>query len=80
MTPSMHLHALMGGYPNEPLVRHALEQAYALGHEFGLERAAEIVDRCNKEGHYNAIGAAKRIRALKVTLPEDRPAISEDFL
>ena len=30
-----------------------------------LEEAAQIVDHCNREGPYNAIGAAKRIRALK---------------
>jgi hypothetical protein len=29
-----------------------------------LERAAEIVDECNREGPYHAIGAAWRIRAL----------------
>lgn len=30
-----------------------------------LEEAATVVDQCNREGPYNAIGAAKRIRALK---------------
>ena len=30
-----------------------------------LEEAAKVVDQCNREGPYNAIGAAKRIRALK---------------
>jgi hypothetical protein len=30
-----------------------------------LEEAANIVDQCNREGPYNAIGAAERIRARK---------------
>jgi len=30
-----------------------------------LEEAAKVVDQCNREGPYNAIAAAKRIRALK---------------
>jgi hypothetical protein len=29
-----------------------------------VERCAQIVDECNREGPYNAIGAARRIRAL----------------
>jgi hypothetical protein len=31
------------------------------------ERCAQVVDQCNREGPYNAIGAASRIRALKET-------------
>jgi hypothetical protein len=30
-----------------------------------IERCAAIVDQCNREGPYNAIAAAPRIRALK---------------
>lgn len=30
-----------------------------------IERCAAVVDQCNREGPYNAIGAAPRIRALK---------------
>lgn len=30
-----------------------------------IEAAADIVDDCNREGPYNAIGAASRIRSLK---------------
>ena len=30
-----------------------------------IEVAAKIVDDCNREGPYNAIGAASRIRELK---------------
>lgn len=30
-----------------------------------IEQCAAIVDLCNREGPYQAIGAAKRIRALK---------------
>jgi hypothetical protein len=29
-----------------------------------IERCAQVVDECNREGPYNAIGAASRIRAL----------------
>lgn len=29
-----------------------------------LEMAAQIIDQCNREGPYEAIGGAKRIRAL----------------
>jgi hypothetical protein len=30
------------------------------------ERCAQVVDQCNREGPYNAIGAASRIRALEL--------------
>jgi hypothetical protein len=30
-----------------------------------IERCASVVDQCNREGPYNAIAAAPRIRALK---------------
>ena len=30
-----------------------------------IERCAAVVDQCNREGPYNAIAAAPRIRALK---------------
>jgi hypothetical protein len=52
--------------PGGPGIIFDLERAFSLGHEFGIERAAAIVDQCNREGPYNAIGAASRIRALKV--------------
>jgi hypothetical protein len=64
MTPAMHLNALalsFSGHADFEAIRLALEQAFALG----IDRAAEVVDRCNREGPYNAIGAAKRIRALQ---------------
>jgi hypothetical protein len=34
-------------------------------HNNAIEAAAQIVDECNREGPYNAIGAARRIRELK---------------
>jgi ElaB/YqjD/DUF883 family membrane-anchored ribosome-binding protein len=34
-------------------------------HNAAIEAAAQIVDQCNREGPYNAIGAASRIRELK---------------
>ena len=69
MTPSMHLSAIMASYvdnPSKDQVKLDLQRAFDLGHEYGLSRAADEVDKCNREGPYNAIGAAKRIRALKV--------------
>ena len=69
MTPSMHLSAIclsFSGHPDAQAINLALHRAYSLGHEFGVERAASVVDCCNREGPYNAIGAASRIRALKV--------------
>ena len=69
MTPSMRLSAIMASYvdnPNKDQVMLGLQRAFDLGHEYGLLRAADEVDRCNREGPYNAIGAAKRIRALRV--------------
>lgn len=69
MTPSMHLSAIIASYcdhPDRERITLDLHRAMSLGHAFGLERAADEVDRCNREGPYNAIGAAKRIRALPV--------------
>lgn len=37
---------------------------YAIWNE-AIEAAAKIIDECNREGPYNAIGGAKRIRELK---------------
>lgn len=52
------------------------------GYRQGLEAAARVVDQCNQEGPYNAIGAATRIRALKIGAePDDGvlvPRIPED--
>ena len=83
MTPAMHLHAIKAAWSHHPdadALLYVIEQAYALGHEFGIERAAEVVDQCNREGPYNAIGAAARIRALKVRGPSSPTTeISEDF-
>ena len=83
MTPSMHLSALALSFSAEPhaeAIRLALDRAFSLGHEFGLERAADEVDRCTREGPYNAIGAAKRIRALKVVEVREVPTSTESFL
>lgn len=33
-------------------------------HVTTLKEAAELVDQCNREGPYNAIGAGSRLRAL----------------
>lgn len=83
MTPSMRLTAIKATYTKGPVgdaIRDDLEKAFALGHEFGRDRAADVVDQCNKEGPYNAIGAASRIRALKVRLPENVATVDKDFL
>lgn len=80
MTPSMRLAKLKGKFnPNAQYIYDALDEAYALGHEFGIERAAEIVDQCNHEGPYNAVGAALRIRALKVERINPACTVDQDF-
>lgn len=69
MTPSMHLSVIKASYagsPDSAAICHDLDRAFSLGHEFGIERAAGVVDQCNKEGPYNAVGAGSRIRALVV--------------
>ena len=83
MTPSMHLSAIKATYthlPDGQAICHDLERAFALGHEFGIDRAADVVDQCNEEGPYNAIGAASRIRALRVEEVQPVATINEDFL
>lgn len=83
MTPSMHLSAIKAAYASNvdaETVHYDLERAFALGHEFGVERAAQVVDQCNKEGPYNAIGAASRIRALKIEGVKPVATIDSDFL
>jgi hypothetical protein len=37
-----------------------------------IERCAAVVDQCNREGPYQAIAAARRIRALKDFTEEPR--------
>ncbi len=83
MTPSMHLSAIVlsfSGHPDAEAIKLALHRAYSLGHEFGVYRAAEVVDRCNREGPYNAIGAAGRIRALRIIEPQKTFDAEESFL
>ena len=82
MTPSMHLSAIKAAYAHTQdarAIQHDLERAFSLGHEFGIERAAEEVDRCNREGPYNAIGAASRIRKLVVVEVQPVTTIDQDF-
>lgn len=53
MTPAMHLHAIIASYAGHKQsrqIRYDLERAHGLGQEFGTERAAQVVDHCNKEG------------------------------
>src|ERR1700719_4429423 len=57
-----------------------LDEAFSLGHEFGLERAADVVDQCNRDGPYNAIIAGRLIRALKVERVQPVATRDEDFL
>lgn len=39
-----------------------------------IEQCAAVVDQCNREGPYQAIAAATRIRALKDFTPERCPS------
>lgn len=83
MTPAMHLSVIKAAYANQPdgeAVCHDLERAFSLGHEFGIERAAAVVDQCNKEGPYNAIGAASRIRSLVVVEVRPVTTVDQDFV
>lgn len=83
MTPSMHMSAIKAKYANQPgadAIIFDLERTFALGHEFGIERAADVVDQCNREGPYNAVGAASRIRALRVVSVKPVRTVDEDFL
>lgn len=43
-----------------------------------IEQCAKIVDDCNREGPYMAIGAAKRIRALKTLSAETLSGSQKD--
>lgn len=83
MTPSMMLSAIKQKYrqrPDADRLIHDLEAAFSLGHRYGLERAACVVDQCNKEGPYNAIGAAARIRALPVVEINPVATVDKDFV
>ena len=83
MTPAMHLSAIKAQYAGQPgadAIIYDLECAFSLGHQFGIERAADVVDQCNREGPYNAIGAAARIRALKVVPVKPVNTIERDFM
>ena len=42
-----------------------LREQLSEARDAALEEAADVVDQCNREGPYNAILAAKIIRALK---------------
>jgi hypothetical protein len=82
MTPAMHLSAIKAAYAHQPdceAICHDLERAFSLGHEFGIDRAARVVDECNREGPYNAIGAASRIRKLTVEAVKPVTTIDQDF-
>jgi hypothetical protein len=81
VTPSMHLSALILSFTDRPYaeaIKHALNTAFSLGHEFGIDRSADVVDQCNMEGPYNAIGAAKRIRALRVVVVQSVRTVDSD--
>lgn len=40
------------------------DAAWQAGRAAGIEEAAKVIDDCNREGPFQAIGAAARIRAL----------------
>lgn len=83
MTPAMHLGAIVLSFRDHPdyeAIKLALNHAYSLGHEFGIERAADVVGICNRNGPYNAIDAASRIRALRVVELQNISTTEEQFL
>lgn len=64
-TPSMRLSDLQRSFTDTD-VRDALEKAFALGHEFGLYRAANVM-----------ADSANRIRNLEVVIPTLPRVVSE---
>ena len=82
MSPSMHLSAIKMAHANRPdahVFLRDLERAFSLGHQFGIERSAEVVDQCNKTYLYN-VNVAARIRALKVETARPVATLDSDFL
>lgn len=61
---SFGLHPRTCGPAKAAAICDRLAHALASAREAALREAAEVVDQCNREGPYNAIGAASRIRAL----------------
>lgn len=49
----------------EKLTQECIELIYKGAYNEAIEAAAKIIDDCNREGLYNAIGGARRIRELK---------------
>lgn len=74
MTPSMRLSAIKASYGSHAglaeMIHRDLEEAFALGHAFGIERAADVAD----------LESAKRIQKLKVVRPSPVATIDKDFL
>lgn len=82
MTPSMRLSQIVQHYrrhPDRDQISRDLDEAFSLGHEFGLLRAADEIDHANRKGPYDAIGGAKRIRALEVHRVQPVPSTDENF-
>lgn len=74
MTPSMRLGDIVRkwkSYPEFKSIEVDLNEAFALGHEFGLARAVEGVAALDRFGTI-----LRRVRGLKV---ERVPTISEDL-
>lgn len=79
MTPSMRLSDIVRRYKDHihrKGIIDDLNEAFSLGHEFGLARAAEAVD----DFAYRQGDAARHIRTLKVERVKDVRTTSEDFL
>lgn len=83
MTPSMRLNDLIRKYQaafssNNPWATGVVDdinEAFSLGHEFGLERAV------NEVAVLDCFGTIlRRVRGLKVERVKNVPTTSEDFL
>ena len=77
MTPSMRLSDIIRRWSDTPGVEDALNEAFALGHEFGLGRAADFMDAHRGE---SGIGAARKLRLLEVERVQVVATREEDFL
>lgn len=77
MTPSMRLSDILRTYHGDPdyeEIARDLNEAFALGHEFGLARAVEEVAALDRFGTI-----LRRVRGLKVERVKNVPTISEDL-
>ena len=68
MTPSMRLSEIQRsytGHPDKDRILRDLAEAMHLGHEFGLQRAVDLVENYDAPGRRYLAGFATELRKLK---------------